>query len=142
MPLYIDQVKAFDTVNHSLLINILSKYGILRTICRTIAKLHENCKVQLKTGKSTCEIEYQTGMQQGNNMVPILFLYIMQAAIESLHTQLTCNKLEFCYFTDKKSSTCQYGRLALQLKPKTTKGNAFQIDDLLYVDDGTFLFST
>jgi len=87
-----------------------------------------------------CEIEYKTGMQQGDNMTPILFLCIMQAAIESLHTKLTCNKLEFCYAPNRKSSTCQYGRLALQPKPKTTKGDAFQIDDLLYVDDGTFLF--
>ena len=60
---------------------------------------------------------------------------------ESLHVKLTCDKLEFRDFPDQKSF-CQYGRLALQPKPKTTKGNAFQIDDLLYVDDGTFLFST
>ena len=30
----------------------------------------------------------------------------------------------------------------LQLKPKSTKGNTFQINNLLYVDDGTSLFST
>jgi len=109
---------------------------------RTIAKLYENCKVQLKTGKSTCEIDYNSGIQQGDNMAPILFLYIMQAAIESLHAKLTCDKLEFFYFPDQKSSTCQYGRLTLQPKPKTTKGNALQINDLLDVDDGTFLLST
>jgi len=106
--LFVDLVKAFDTINYSLLIIVLSKYGIPPTMCRTIAKLYKNCKVQLKTGKSTCEIEYKTGMQQGDNMALILFLYIMQAAIESLHTKLTCNKLEFHYFPDKKSSTCQY----------------------------------
>ena len=47
----------------------------------------------MKTGKSMCEIEYKTGMQQGDSMVPILFLYIMQAAIESLHAKLACKKL-------------------------------------------------
>ena len=61
-----------------------------------------------------CEIDYKTGIWQGNNMAPILFLYIMQAAIESLHMKLPCDKLEFCYFPDQKSSTCQYGRLSLQ----------------------------
>ena len=104
--LFTDLVKAFDTVNHSLLIKVLSKYGIPPTMHRTIAKLYKNYKVQLKTGKSMCEIEYKTGMQQGDNMAPILFPFIMQVVIESLHTKLTCNKLEFHYFPDKKSSTC------------------------------------
>jgi len=55
---------------------------------------------------------------------------------------LPATNLNFATSPTTKSSTCQYGRLALQPKPKTTKGDAFQIDDLLYVDDGTFLFST
>ena len=105
---FVDLVKAFDMVNHSLLIKVLSKYRIPPTMCRTIAKLYENCKVQLKAGKSTCEIDYKTGIQQGDNMAPILFLYIMQAAIESLHMKLTCDKLEYQYFPGLKSSTCQY----------------------------------
>ena len=44
--LFIDLVKAFDTVSHSLLINVISEYGIPPTLHRTIAKLYENCKVQ------------------------------------------------------------------------------------------------
>jgi len=122
--LFVDLVKAFDTVNHSLLIKVLSKYGIPPTMCRTIAKLYKNGVVQLKTGKSMCEIDYKTGMQQGNNMVPILFLYIMQAVIESLHMKLTCDKVDFHCFPNQKSSTCQYRRFTLQPKPNTTKGNA------------------
>ena len=44
--IFVDLVKTFATVNHSLLIKVLSKYGIPPTMCRTIAKLlYENCKV-------------------------------------------------------------------------------------------------
>ena len=74
-------------------------------------------------------------------MAPILFLYIMQAAIETLQSRLTCNKLNFKYFPiQKNNSKVQYGHLSLQPKPKTTKGNPFQVDNHLYIDDGAFLF--
>ena len=90
-------------------------------MCRTIAKLYENCKVQLKTGKSMCEIDYKTGVQQGDNMAPILFLYIMQAAIESLHMKLTCNKLEFCYFPNNKKLNLPIWKTCSATKAKNNK---------------------
>ena len=67
-----------------------------------INKLYQNCSVQLKLGEVMCEIEYNTGVQQGNNMAPIIFLYIMQAAIKTLKSKLTCNNLDFRYFPTKR----------------------------------------
>ena len=61
-----------------------------------------NCTVQLEIGKEKYEIEYNTGVQQGDNMVPILFLYVMQAAMETLHKKITFNKLQFRHFPDLK----------------------------------------
>ena len=76
-------------------------------------------------------------------MALILFLYVMQAAIKTLQSRLTCNKLNFKYFPiQKNSSKVQYGWLSLQPKAKTMKGNPFQVDNLLYIDDGAFLFET
>jgi len=90
-------------------------------------------------------IEYNTGVQQGDNMVPILLLYIMQAAIETLKSKLTCNNLDFRYFPTQKNAAKQlYSRLGPQPNPKSSKKSecAFQIDNLLYVDDGSFLLET
>jgi len=102
-----------------------------------------NCTILLKLGKVTCEIDYKSGVQQGDKMTPILFLYVMQAAIKTLPSRLTCNKLNFKYFPiQKNNSKVQYSHLSLQPKPKTTKGNPFQVDNLLYIDDGAFLLET
>jgi len=140
MPIFVDLIKAFNTIDHTLLFQVLSKYGIPPKMQRTIKKLYMNCTVQLEIGKEKCEIKYNTGVQQGDNMAPILFSHVMQAAKETLHKKLTSNKLQFRHFLDLKGKGCQNGRLSLQLNPKITKKTEkpFQLDDLLFVDDGTF----
>ena len=52
---------------------------------KIIKKLYMQSTVQLEMGKEKCEIEYNTGVQQGDNMAPILFLYVIQAGMETLH---------------------------------------------------------
>jgi hypothetical protein len=42
---FVDLVKAFETVHHKLLYRILEKYGIPPTIVQNIKKLYDNCKV-------------------------------------------------------------------------------------------------
>ena len=103
--------------------------------------MYLNCTILLKIGKVTYEIDYTSRVQQVDDMAPILFLYVMRAAIKTLQSRLTCNKLNFKYFSiQKKKSKVQYGCLSLQPKPKTMKGTSFQVDNLLYIDDGAFLF--
>jgi len=48
-------------------------------------------------------------------MMPILFLYMMQAAIETLHAKLTFHKLEYRHFPDWKGIECQNG-ISLQIQ--------------------------
>ena len=133
--LFVDLVKAFNMVNHSLLIKVLFKHGIPPTMCRTIAKLYENCKVQLKAGKSMCEIDYKTGIQQGDNMAPILFLFIMQSVMETLDKDLPANnsKPEFRYFPNDKG--CLTGQRT------KSAGTSFNVFSLLFIDDGALFQS-
>ena len=65
---------------------------------KIIEKLYTNCTVHLEIGKEKCEIEYSTGVQQGDNMAPVLFLYVIQAAMETLQTKLSLNKLQYRHF--------------------------------------------
>jgi len=139
--LFIDLIKAYD----ALLLQVVTKYGIPPKVQRTIKKLYTNCTVQLEIGKEKCEIEYSTGVQQGNNLVPILFLlYVIQAAMETLHKKLTFNQLQYRHFSDLKGKGCQNGRLSLQPNPKTMKKTKkpFQLDNLLYAVEGIFLLKT
>ena len=49
-----------------------------------INKLYRNCNVNTTLGKESRDISYENGIQQGDNMAPILFLFIMQAVMEML----------------------------------------------------------
>jgi len=87
-------VKAFDTIQHELLYQILAKYGLPNELIKVIKKMYSNCKVKLSIGKADKEIDYETGVQQGDNMAPTLFLFMMQAIMETLQLP-TVSKAKF-----------------------------------------------
>ena len=64
-----------------------------------------NCEVEIKFGKTHTEIDYTTGVHQGDNMSPILFLYVILAFTETLH--LDALPAQFVFFPDKKKETYQ-----------------------------------
>ena len=47
-------------------------------------------------------IPYETGIQQQDNMAPLLFLFVMQAVIQMLKDALPTNKPEYRYFPNDK----------------------------------------
>ncbi len=75
--IFVDLVKAFDTVHHDLLCKILSKYGLLEDLVKNVAKLYKNCIVKIRVGKSYADVDYTTGVHQGDNMSPVLFLFVI-----------------------------------------------------------------
>ena len=68
---------------------------------------------------------YGNGVQQGDNIAPILFIYIMQAAFETLGKCIGYEKPEFRYFPDSKNS----GRFIRQATK--SKGIIFHTDSPL-----------
>ncbi|KAL7535225.1 hypothetical protein ACHAWF_005092 [Thalassiosira exigua] len=82
-----DLVKAFDTTNHKLLIEILEKYRAPPTFCDAIKRLYENLKVVLKIEKETAEISQGVGVRQSDNLSPVLFLFLMSALAETLESE-------------------------------------------------------
>ena len=91
------------------------------------------------TNRKEVKFSYNTGVQQGDNMAPILFLFVMQAAMNSI--SLTDQPLEFRYFPDRANANVQPRRLIVQ--PTKSQGKTFNVDNhLLYEDDGCFLFAT
>ncbi len=81
---FIDLVKAYDTTNHDLLLKILEWYGAPPKFVAAIKTMYTNLKVFLKIDKKIWEIMQSVGVRQGNNMSPILFLFLMSAAAETL----------------------------------------------------------
>jgi hypothetical protein len=82
--LFVDLVKAFDTADHQLLFGLLRKYGAPEKIVRAVETLYTNVSVKIQVGKEKRQIPYTIGVQQGNNMAPVLFVFLMQAFAETL----------------------------------------------------------
>jgi hypothetical protein len=104
--IFIDLVKAFDTVNHDLLCQILEKYALPPPLVQVIKKIYSNCKVKIKFGNKYTEIDYTTGVHQGDNMSAILFLYAIHAFTETLH--LEAHPTQFAFFPENKNGNYQH----------------------------------
>ena len=138
--LFIDLIKAFDSVNYEIMYKIIARYGIPEPLINVIKKMYSNCTVQVSAGNEREEVEYGAGVQQGDNMAPPLFLLVMQAAIETLETNSTSTKLEFRHHPLANNPDKQKGRL--QGQAMKWKGETLLVNNLLYVDDGAFAFPT
>ena len=86
--LIINLIKAFDSINHDLLLKLLSRYGMPKTLIDIIKKLYQNCSIQFQVNSEKKTASYNKSVQQGDSMVPILFLFIMQAAHELIKKNL------------------------------------------------------
>ena len=88
-----------------------------------IRNLYENFNVQLKLRSTLKNIPYETGVQQGDNVPPILFLFMMQVVMQTLKKSLL-SKLEYRFFHNDKART------------------SFNLFSLLFVDNGAFVFQS
>ena len=82
--LFIDLVKAFDTVPREALFAILRRFGLPDHFVNIVIRLHENALINVKIGEDDSEVESSIGVRQGSCEGPILFLFIMQAVMETL----------------------------------------------------------
>jgi hypothetical protein len=82
--LFVDLIKAFDTANHEMLFALLKKFGAPTSLVEPIRKLHRDFKLKFKVGSKEALIEYSTGVKQGDNIAPALFLFLMQGMAKCL----------------------------------------------------------
>jgi hypothetical protein len=67
-----------------MLFALLEKFGAPKKLIDPIVKLHKNFKLKFKLGKKEVLINYTTGVKQGDNIAPSLFLFLMQGMAEYL----------------------------------------------------------
>jgi hypothetical protein len=84
---FVDLVKAYDTANNKLLFRLLTKYGAPPTFVAAIRKIYTSNVVVLKIKKEVREILQEVGVCQGDNMVPVLFLFLMTTFVETLEAE-------------------------------------------------------
>ena len=73
--LFIDLVKAFDTVPRSSLWKVLAKYGVPPHLVKVIAALNTDCTVKLDVDGEDIEIKYTIGVKQGDNLAPVVMAH-------------------------------------------------------------------
>jgi hypothetical protein len=143
--LFVDLIKAFDTANHELLFSLLEKYGAPAPLVDAVRRLHEEFGLDLNLdNRNTCNIAYTVGVRQGDNMAPVLFLFIMQAMMETMVDGWKNNNRPLAKFQHHRTTRSgrAKGRLTTQPAPNKTKGQSFYLPGLLFVDDGAFVFET
>lgn len=143
--IFADLVKAFDTSNHNLIINIIKKLGGPPNFCNAIERLYTDLVVTLKIGKETSDIFQSVGVRQGDNLSPVIFLLIMTAFSETLETNWTAAGIPKTQF--HRANLSNTALLGAQLTGHSTKGAlrsspSFDVFHILYLDDGSFLFAT
>ena len=81
---FVDLVKSFDTVNRDMLIKIIALFGLPEHLINVICHLYKPVRMKFKSGKQIHEFLNLVGVKQGDNLAPVLFLFVMQTAQESL----------------------------------------------------------
>ena len=77
---FLDLVKAFDTINHSLMLDVLLRFGVPSSLVRVVEKLYTNFSMELNIGDYKAVVAYVTGVKQGDALAPTLFIFVIQAS--------------------------------------------------------------
>jgi hypothetical protein len=84
---FVDLVKAYNTANHALLFDILERYGAPPRFVNAVERIYQDLVVVLKIEKEIVKIPQSVGVRQGDNMAPVLFLFLMSAFAETLEIE-------------------------------------------------------
>jgi hypothetical protein len=139
---FVDLVKAYDTTNHDLLLCILGKYGAPPKFVASIHTMYTDLVVVLKIEIEFQEIMQSVGVHQGDNMAPVLFLFLMSVAAKTLEVKWREDGiavLKVAHSSDNKlESGCIRGHTPRMYN--STRLTTFEIFQLLYVNNGAFPF--
>jgi hypothetical protein len=94
--LFVDLVKAFDSVPRGVLFEVLRKFGVPPHLIHVIKRMNTDLMVTFDLGGEPVAVPCTVGVKQGCPLSPTLFLFVMQACLESLNSAMPSNaKLEF-----------------------------------------------
>lgn len=141
--LFIDLVKAFDSVNHEAAFTIMKKFGFPNHFINIVIRLHKNATINFNIDSTSESIQNTIGVRQGSVEGPSIFLFIMQAAIETMTWPVP--KPEFCtrFDEDAKTHGERWNRRYQGGKGKDKKlVDTFMIWNSLFADDDGVLFNS
>ena len=130
--LFVDLVKAFDSVDRVALDAILEKLGVPPKLRNLIMALHSNVKIEIQLGDDKVTFSNKMGVLQGGSLSPTLFIIFVHAFVSTLDTsKWTVPK----YLT--KDDDVLSGRSMF-----SKDGKSFESPYSFYADDSAFVFCT
>ena len=129
---FIDLVKAFDSVPRSALLSMLSRFGVPDSLRKLIAVLHTDVVIVVDAGGVDVRVNSTVGVKQGDSLAPILFDLYFQACMEVLDQEWSVEKPSFRWAQDDVINGRRYN----------SRGIDFLFNRSLYADDGAFLFAS
>ena len=143
---FVDLVKAYDTANHALLLDLLERYSAPPRFVAAIKRTYRDLLVVLKIEKEVVELPQMIEVHEGDNMAPVLFLFLMSAFAETLEAEWKRAGIGVCTVQSfvGQSLTSGKGKLRGHLPKEYLSRNltAVKILQCLYVDDGAFIFKS
>jgi len=141
---FVDLVKAYDTANHALLIDILRKYGAPPKFATAIETIYRNNTCVLKIENEITEIPQTVGVRQGDNMAPVLFLFLMTAFAETLEIVWKDQGIPILSVMTAADEHLAEGKICSHTPAmfRSKKLAKYEILQCLYIDDCAFPFGT
>ena len=137
---FVNLVKAFDTVNHFMMLKILERYGAHPKLRSAISRMYQDLKVVLNIGKIEDKMSQTVGVRQHDCMAPILFLFMVVAFAKTLGIEWIKADLKMINLRQHMHSPCDVGKLTEHKKKRFEQGTLLALFCVLYVDDGAFTF--
>ena len=121
---------------------ILAWFALPEHLINVIRRLYKPVRMKFKSSKLVHEFLNLVGVKQGDNLTPVFFLFVMQAALESLERARVEHNIIlplFIWLPENKDGTSNG---TLTDKRSNTPGKFFKIFRELYAYDGTFMFAS
>ena len=118
---FVDLVKAFDTVDHTLMLQILKNYGAPPKLRSSIARMYQDLKAVIKIGKTEETMSQTVGVRQGDCMSPVLFLFMVMVFDETLEKEWTRSGLNMIALQQHSHSPQDIGKLTGHKAKKSCK---------------------
>ena len=138
--LFIDLVKAFDTVNHEALFTILRRYGVPDHFVNLVIRLHDKASMSFTHGGVQSNIDVTIGVRQGSCEGPVLFLFMILAAMETLTWPASITKPVFTCELQKETTSCKKKSPKITGQVCKNRSNHFDFWHSLFADDSGLLF--